>query len=320
MAGSAISGEGRNRAAITKPTAANWAAVLALGLVWGAAFMGISLALRGFGPFTVAAGRLAIAALALAAAGLWLKSSDGPKTTWRHAPYLLIVSLIGMALPFLLLSWGQTRVSSGFAGVAMSSVALFILPLAHVLVPGDQITPRKLIGFLLGFAGVVVLLGPSLLTEGWGGAEVLGRFACIGAAACYAIASLTTRLSPPIDPVALATWQVLLAALFMVPLALLVEGMPVAFPVLPTTALIVLALVPTALAGFLRITVIRSAGPSFMSMVSFQVPVWAVVLGIVFLGEPVSPDLFLALTLILGGMLVSQWHGLKAVLAGRNGR
>lgn len=313
MVDSAASEHGRNRAAITKPTAANWAAVLLLGLVWGAAFMGISLALRGYGPFTVAAGRLAIAAIALGTASRLLIPRHGPRATREHAPYLAIIALIGMALPFLLLSWGQTRVSSGFAGVAMSSVALFILPLAHVMVPGDRITPRKALGFLLGFAGVVVLLGPSLLTDGWTGDETLGRFACLGAAACYAIASITTRLAPKIDPVALATWQVVGAACAMVPLAIFVEGWPTDFPAGPTLALVILALIPTALAGFLRVTVIRSAGPSFMSTVSFQVPVWAVILGIVFLGEPVSTNLFLALGLILTGMLVSQWHALRGL-------
>lgn len=313
MADSAVSEHGVNRAAITKPTAANWAAVLLLGLVWGAAFMGISLALGGYGPITVAAGRLALAAVALVAVGRVFSPTNGPRATWEHAPYLTIIALVGMALPFFLLSWGQTRVSSGFAGVAMSSVALFILPLAHVLVPGDRITPRKLAGFLLGFAGVCVLLGPSLLTEGWSGEQTLGRLACIGAAGCYAIASITTRLAPKIDPVALATWQVVGAAAFMVPVALAVEGVPADFPVGPTTALVILALIPTALAGFLRVTVIRSAGPSFMSTVSFQVPVWAVVLGIVFLGEPVSSNLFLALTLILSGMLISQWHALRGL-------
>lgn len=313
MVESAASEHGRNRAAITKPTAANWAAVLLLGLVWGAAFMGISLALRGYGPFTVAAGRLAIAAIALGTASRFLIPAHGPRATREHAPYLAIIALIGMALPFLLLSWGQTRVSSGFAGVAMSSVALFILPLAHVMVPGDRITPRKALGFLLGFAGVVVLLGPSLLTDGWAGDETLGRFACLGAAACYAIASITTRLAPKIDPVALATWQVVGAACAMVPLAIFMEGWPTDFPAGPTAALVILALIPTALAGFLRVTVIRSAGPSFMSTVSFQVPVWAVILGIVFLGEPVSTNLFLALALILTGMLVSQWHALRGL-------
>jgi drug/metabolite transporter (DMT)-like permease len=311
MAGGADSSKPSNRAAISNPTAGNWASVLLLGFVWGGAFLGIALALRGFGPFTVAAGRLSFAAIAMLALASVPRTRSGPSATWQHAPYIVIMGVIGMALPFLLLSWGQTRVTSGFAGVAMSSVALFILPMAHFLVPGDQLTTRKSAGFAMGFAGVVILLGPSLVTEGWTGPESLGRLACIGAAVCYAVASLTTRLAPPIDPIALATWQVTLGALALAPIALIVEGVPKVFDPQATFALIALALIPTALAAFLRVIVIRSAGPTFMSLVGFQVPVWAVVFGIVFLGEPVSASLFIALSLVLGGMAVNQWPALR---------
>lgn len=300
-------GIGANRAAISRPTPANWAAMLSLGFVWGAAFLGIALALRGFGPVQVAAGRLFFGSLALAALIALLPSTEsGPKATRAHIPYFLLLGIFGSALPFVLLAWGQTRVSSGFAGVGMASVALFILPMAHVLVPGDRMTPAKTAGFLLGFAGVAILLGPSLLVSGWAEGEAVGRLAVFGAAFCYAVASLTTRLAPETDPRALALWQVAIGAIILVPIALVVEGIPVELKPLPTAALLTLALIPTALAAYLRITVIRSAGPSFMSMVSFQVPLWAVMLGIVVLGEPASPSLFVALAFILAGMVISR--------------
>ena len=297
-----------NRAAITRPTLANWAAILALGLVWGGAFMGIALSLRGFGPVTTAAGRLTIGAIALIVITALLPRTNGPRPSLAHVPFFLIVGFFGVALPFLLLSWGQTQVSSGFAGVSMSAVALFVLPLAHFFVPGDQLTVRKGIGFVLGFIGVVALLGPGLLTDGWAGSETLGRFACLAAALCYAIGSLATRLAPPVDPIDLAIAQLSIGAIILLPLMLLTEGWPDSFPPGPTTALIVLALLPTALAAYLRVTVIRSAGPSFMSSVGFQVPVWAVIFSIVFLGEPANASLFIALGLILVGMGISQWR------------
>ena len=302
-----------NRTAVARPTLSNVVMLLALGLIWGTAFLGIALALDGFGPAQVAGGRLAIGALALSVL-TGFAASTGPRPTRGHVPWLLTIGLFGTAVPFFLLAWGQTRVSSGFAGVAMSSVALFVLPMTHVLVPGDQMTMRKSIGFLMGFLGVAVLLGPGLLTEGWTGPETAGRLACIGAAACYAVASLTTRLAPPIDSLALARWQLIIGAACVVPVALMLEGVPKAPPAGATLALIGLALVPTALAAWMRVSIIRTAGPSFMSTVGFMVPLWAVLLGIVFLGEPVMPSLFAALALILGGMAISQWPTIRGLL------
>ena len=297
---------GANRTAISKPTLGNWLSILTLGLVWGGAFLGIALTLRGYGPVQTATGRLTLGAIAMIAIALLLPRSDGPRPTRAHVPYFLLIGFFGAALPFLLLSWGQTRVSSGFAGVAMSSVALFVLPLAHFFVPGDTLNWRKGAGFLLGFLGVVILLGPGLVTEGWSGPETLGRLACLGAACCYAIGSLTTRLAPPVDPIALALSQLVVGAAFLFPFMLATEGFPTDFPRAPTLALLALALLPTALAAYLRVTVIRSAGPTFMSSVGFQVPIWAVIFGILILGEPVSESLFIALALILAGMALTQ--------------
>ncbi len=297
---------GANRTAISKPTLGNWLSILTLGLVWGGAFLGIALTLRGYGPVQTATGRLMLGAIAMIAIALLLPRSDGPRPTRAHVPYFLLIGFFGAALPFLLLSWGQTRVSSGFAGVAMSSVALFVLPLAHFFVPGDTLNWRKGAGFLLGFLGVVILLGPGLVTEGWSGPETLGRLACLGAACCYAIGSLTTRLAPPVDPIALALSQLVVGAAFLFPFMLATEGFPTEFPRAPTLALLALALLPTALAAYLRVTVIRSAGPTFMSSVGFQVPIWAVIFGILILGEPVSKSLFIALALILAGMALTQ--------------
>ena len=303
-----------NRAAVAAPTRANFVMLFALGLIWGGAFMGIELALRGYGPATVAAGRLTLGALALMAFTA-LSAPNGPAPARFHIPWIIAIGFFGTGLPFLLLAWGQTVVSSGFAGVAMAMVALFVLPLAHFLVPGDQMTKRKASGFALGFAGVAVLLGPGLLVSGWSGTEVLGRLACLGAACCYAIASICTRLSPPIDSVALARWQLIIGAACILPVALIVDGVPRDLPIWPSLALLALALLPTALGAWMRVRIIRTAGPSFMSTVSFQVPVWAVVLGIVFLDEDVSLSLFAALGLILAGMGISQWSTIRKFFA-----
>ena len=219
---------------------------------------------------------------------------------------------IGAALPFFLLSWGQQHVSSGFAGVSMAAVALFVLPLSAALVPGEGISAAKVGGVAVGFAGVIALF--------WGrfgdgtGAAFLGQLACVGAAGCYAVASIATRLCPPMDPVRLAAAQIGIGAAIVLPLAFLTQGVPDLPAARPLVALGVLALVPTAAANLLRVAVIRSAGPQFMSLTNYQVPVWAVLFGVAFLGEAVPGTLVLALGLILSGIAATQWPAIRARL------
>lgn len=289
------------------PTRANWLAIISLGVIWGAAFMGMNLALRGFGPVTVAAGRLGVAALTLLLI-LWLRGGLGtalPRDGQRRLPYLVAIAILGAALPFFLLSWGQQYVTSGFAGITMAAIALFVLPLAHVFIPGDRLNGRKLLGFALGFAGVVVLIGPAALFAG-GGMEKWGALACLGAAFCYASSSIVTRLCPPMDSLALATAQTVLAACLMVPLAWATEGAPATLATPAGLALLLLGIGPTALANLLRVSVVRSAGPSFLALTNYQVPIWSVIFSALFLAEPLPLRLLGALALILAGMAISQ--------------
>ena len=222
---------------------------------------------------------------------------------------------MGAALPFFLLSWGQVRVASGFAGVSMAMIALLVLPLSHLFVPGETMTLRKTIGVLLGVGGVAALFWGRFDGGTDGLAEFWGQAACIGAAACYAMASIATRLCPPIEPIRLAAAQLSVGAAIVLPIALIREGLPAIEPSTALTALIVLALVPTAGANLLRVVVIRSAGPQFMSLTNFQVPVWAVIFGALILGEPIPPQLTLALVLILSGITVTQWPALRRLAA-----
>ncbi|MFV1593989.1 DMT family transporter [Phaeobacter sp. JH20_36] len=291
------------------PGAANWAKLLFLGVIWGASFMAVSLALRGFAPLTIAALRISIGAACLLAAvyamgiGLpTLRNRDG-RIIWTCAAGM---GLFTNALPFTLLSWGQTFVASGFAGVCMAVVPLFVLPLAHFLVPGEHMTLRRSISFLIGFAGVVLLIGLDALRSAGTDFESLARLACLGASLCYAIGAIITRLCPQVNMLSLSAATLLCGATMMVPAALWVEGLPELPAPLPLGAVIYLGLLPTALAQVLLVQVARSAGPAFLSTVNYQVPVWSVIFGAALLGETLPPQLFAALALILGGLLLSR--------------
>lgn len=287
-----------------KPTPANWLSIIALGFIWGGTFMIVTLALRGYGPVTVATARTVLGAAMLLALARMTRST-WPQPTRRLCLYLLVIGLLSTALPFFLLSWGQQSVPSAFAGLCMAAVPLFLVPLAHVFVPGELMSLRKAAGFGLGFLGVVVLIGADAFT---GDVPALPRLACVGAALCYAVSSITVRLCPPIDPVVLGSLSLVIGSTALVPVMLTVEGVPQFAFDTPTIAIIVLGLVPTALATLIRVQVIRTAGPSFLTLVNYQVPLWSAVFGLVVLKESLSPRFFAALVLILAGLAISQWR------------
>ncbi|MCC1494559.1 DMT family transporter [Cognatishimia sp. F0-27] len=280
-----------------------------LGFVWGATFLFIAIALEGITPFWLAAARIGFAALLTLVVWRVWGGSLWP-TAQRSWPALISVSLLSSAVPFLLLSWGQQHVTSAFAGVSMAAVALIVLPLAHVFVPGERMHLRRVLGFLIGFAGVVLLIGGQAFDSTGAALEGAGRAACLGAACCYAVSSIVMRRLPPIDPIGLSAATLLIGAGFVIPLAWAVEGPPPLPDTKTLWVLLVLGLIPTAGANLLRVLVIRSAGPVFMSLVNYQVPMWSVLLGVLVLGEAAPASLLLALALILCGVFLSQWGAL----------
>lgn len=297
----------------------NWTKLLILGIVWGASFLFSAIALRDFGPMTIASVRISLGAVLLVAVsyaiGSGLPKWNGPngRLIWAIAAAL---GLLSNALPFALLNWGQTYVASGFAGVCMAVVPLLVLPMAHVFVPGERLSLRKSAGFLIGFVGVLILIGPEALDRSGSDLELLGRLACVAAAACYAVGAIITRRCPEVDRIALAAAVLLCGAVMSLPLAWINEGMPAQITLLPTLSLLFLAIFPTALAQIFLVQVIRDAGPSFFTLVNYQVPIWSVILGIVFLNEPAQSTLFIALALILIGLVISQFNTLKSMVRG----
>ncbi len=292
------------------PTLSNWLSVLALGLIWGGTFMVVSIALRGYGPLTVACARTTLGAIALLTLMRVMKRPL-PVLDARMLKYLGVIGILNTAVPFALLSWGQQYVASAFAGISMAALPLFVLPLAHIFTD-EKLSTRNLVGVGLGFTGAIVLIGPSVLKIGTGMAP-LGQIACIMATVSYAISSIMTRRCPPIDSITMAALLLLVGAMALIPAMLIFEGVPHIADRTSTIAIIFLGFVPTAFAALLRVTTIRSAGAVFMTLVNYQVPVWSMIFGTVILAENLPLRFFAALALILIGLMISQWNGLKRI-------
>lgn len=291
-----------------QPTPANWLSIAALGLIWGATFMVVAIALEGYGPLTVACARTTLGAAALLIL-MRVLNRPLPVFTPVMRRYLVAIGLLNTALPFALLSWGQQYVPSAFAGISMAALPLFVLPLAHIFTD-EKMSFRNTLGVVMGFIGAAVLIGPGVLRIGTGW-EPLGQLACIGAAISYAVSSIMTRRCPPIDPITMAALLLAVGSAALIPAMLVVEGVPSIGDTRPTIAIIVLGFFPTALAALIRVATIRSAGAIFMTLVNYQVPLWSMIFGAWILSEVLPLRFFIALGLILFGLAISQWSNMR---------
>ncbi len=292
------------------PTPLNWLSIALLGLIWGGTFMVVAVALDGYGPLTVACARTTLGAVSLLLLARMLRRPF-PKdpAVWR---YLVVIGALNTALPFALLSWGQQYVPSAFAGISMAALPLFVFPLAHVF-SDEKMSLRKTLGVVTGFLGAAVLVGPGAFDFSQG-SLALPQLACIAASLSYAVSSVLTRRCPPVDSITMAALTLVVGAIVLIPAMLIFEGAPTWVSGRAGYAIVFLGLVPTAFAALLRVQTIRTAGSVFMTLVNYQVPVWAMLFGALVLSEALPWRFYVALALILCGLAISQWAGLRTLL------
>ena len=293
---------------------AEWGLLLALVALWGSSFMLVRVSLDAFTPIAVTAGRLLIGAGVLVLVlVLTQRRLPGAARAWV---YFFAMAVVGNALPFFLIAWGQRDIPSGLTGILMAVMPLVVLLLAHFLVAGERLTPRRLLGFTLGFIGVIVLTGPEARAALLGGeAAFSSQLAVLGAAVCYGVAAIIARRGPALNPVVTAT-AVLSIAGILVGGWLLSAGLraggaaavhePVSLA--PALALLALGALSTGLATVVYFSLVARAGPTFLSLINYLIPVWAVLLGALALGERLPARAFAALALILVGVVIARWQ------------
>lgn len=284
----------------------HWALLLALVAMWGSSFMLTKVAVSALSPSSVVAGRLVIAAVILGIAGLVLgRRLPG---SGRHWLFFVAMAVMGNCLPFWLISWGQQGIDSGIAGILMAVMPLSTLLLAHIFVEGERLTPPRAAGFAIGFAGIFILVGPEAVLEATGaGSEILPKLSVLSGALCYAVASIIARRRPESDALAAATGVVIAASLIMTPLTM-VDGHALGESITPGSlaAVTILGVVSTALATVVYFKLVALAGPSFLSLINYLIPLWAVLVGMVVLDEHPKWTAFAALALVLLGIALSE--------------
>jgi drug/metabolite transporter (DMT)-like permease len=284
----------------------NWLLLVALASLWGSGFAVVKLAVATMAPEWVMAIRLAIAGVVLCVV-VYVSGRRLPLAlpAWG---WFTAIAIIGNNLPYFLISWGMVHIAAGPAGILMSVMPLVAVVLAHFVLPDEPLSAPKAGGFILGFAGVAVLIGPEhLLGIEPRGMPFWGQLAAVGGAVCYAVTGLVGRRMPPqgVLETAAASSAVggvlgLITAVLMNP-AGLTQASAESF-----MWVLALGLFPTALASLIYFRLLKAAGASFVSYCNYLIPVVALLVGAAFLGEAFRVSAVIGLVLILSGIAVSR--------------
>jgi len=288
----------------SRVTLTNWLLLMTLVLLWGTSFMFIAISVETVDPLTIVFARVFIGAIFLVAI-VYAKGLRLPYT--RQAWYaFFVMGFMGNALPFFLITWGQLSVNSGIAGMIMAIMPLMTMLLAHYFIQGETLNRYKIIGFLLGLGGIILLLGP--IFEG-GGQAVFGGIAIFIAAASYAVNTILVRRLPKFNPIVGAAGVLIVASLIMLPIWLL-KAPPITDQISSSSMISVLwlGIGPTAIATLVLFAVIERAGPTFLSTINYMIPVVAFFSGAFILSEPFELSSLFALAIILSGIAFTRFR------------
>jgi len=283
-------------------TLRDWAHLILLSVLWGGAFFLVAIALREIPPLTIVLSRVSIAAIVLLIV-LLLKGERLPVSRNVLLAFL-IMGFLNNLVPFSLLFWAQTSISSGLASILAATTPIFSIIVAHLALADERMEANKFVGVIFGVAGVAILVGGNV----WHGPDMatLGMLACVGAALSYGFASVYGRRfrSMGISSSTVALGQLSATTLMMLPIAAFVDqpwSLPA--PSLNTImSILALAVASTALAYVIFFRLLASVGAVNVALVTLLVPISAIVLGFAFLGEHLQGRHYFGMSLIAAGL------------------
>ncbi|MFQ3365541.1 MAG: drug/metabolite transporter (DMT)-like permease [Oceanospirillaceae bacterium] len=277
-----------------------WAMLVTLSVLWGGSFFFAEIALESLPPLTIVTLRVGLAAITLWLVVLALKLPiPNSPPIWIA---FLTMGLLNNVLPFSLIVWGQSQISSGLAAILNATAPLFGVIVAGILLRDESATPLKITGVVIGFAGVIVMMDLSSIAT----SSLLAQLAILAAALSYACASVYGRRfkATGLNPILVAAGQVTGSTLLLLPIALWVDGNdPYAnMPAQVWAAIISLAVFSTAAAYILYFKLLASAGATNILLVTLLVPVSAILLGWLFLEESLQTPHIIGMAMIALGL------------------
>jgi len=281
-------------------TAADWGLLVLLSVPWGGSFLFFRILAAELPPLLVALGRVGFAAFAvqviLRARG---ESLFEARKLW---PAMFVMGLLNNAIPFTLFAYAEIHVTGGLASILNATTPIFTV-LAARLMAAEAITPGRAAGIALGFAGVVVLVGPDALA-GFASEDLVPKLACLLAPVSYAVAAVFARRFRGTSPMLIAAGQVTASTLILAPIAAIVDPPWLMGPLSLQgwMAMLGISLICTAFAYVLYFRILATAGPTNLTLVTFLTPITAILLGNLILGETIGPSALAGMALIGAGL------------------
>jgi drug/metabolite transporter (DMT)-like permease len=294
-----------------------WALFIALGFFWGSSYFWIKVGLESVPPLTLIGGRLVFASLFLWTVVL-LTREPLPRSP-RQYGHLMVMALVNIVVPFILIAFGEQSIDSALASILNATVPLFVIILAPMFLPDEGISWPKIAGLAVGFAGVILLVAPDLVNVG--DADLTGEALLIGSSLSYAVGNVYAKrnvkgLAPRIP----ALFQVFLAALIVVPAALVVDR-PFATVHPAPEALVAITWLGIIGSGFAYIcyfTILANWGATRTSLVAYLLPVVGILLGSAILNDPLTLNRIAGTALVIAGIaLVNSGPALRRVADAR---
>lgn len=291
--------------------AIEWALLLALSVLWSGSFFFAEVALAELPPLTIVLARVGLAALALHL----LVHATGAAVPRDRASWsaFAAMGMLNNLIPFSLIVWAQTHISSGLASILNGATPLFTALLAHWLTADERLSWNRLAGILLGFAGVTVMIGAEALAGL--GLHVVAALAVVAATVSYAFAGIFGRRFRRQPPLVTATGQVTATSIALLPIVVVVDRPWILPAPQPATwgAVVGLALLSTALAYVIFFRILAAAGATNLLLVTLLIPVGAVLLGHTILDEPVRPQHVFGMALIAAGLVAIDGRAATAL-------
>lgn len=285
-----------------------WGLIIILSILWGGSFFFVGVAVKEMPPLTIVLCRVALASIILLVI-VYLKGDKMPSSPGLWGAFIIMGALNNL-IPFSLIVWGQTHIESGLASILNATTPIFSVVLAHFLTREERLTANRITGVTIGWIGVAMLIGIESL-RGFG-IEVMGQLAVVGATFSYACAAIYGRRFKGINPLIVATGMLCGSTIMMTPLALVIEQPWNLSPGITTLmALFGLAAVSTSLAYIIYFQVLATAGPTNLLLVTFLIPVSAILLGVVVLAERLAWNAFAGMGLIFIGLIAIDGRLLK---------
>ncbi len=284
----------------------NWFLLILLSAIWGGAFTLNKVALDLYTPEVIVAGRLIVGSAFLIVLIYFIYKRFSFNLSQLN--YYLFMSLVGIVIPFIAIINGQRNIDSAMAGILMATMPITTILLSHFFLVDEKINQQKFIGFLISFFGVFILIyREDLFINNSFSKTLISQLQVMLGSTLYSIAAIYGKKYKMTDPVSASTGTILFATFFMLIYLIFIDESNVSIPTLLVNYnILLLGILCTAIATIIYFQILQTAGASFLSIMNFLIPLWAILFGILILNDAFSWNYIFGLIIILAGIKLAN--------------